>query len=65
MNLGSLKEQEYSLYIFKIYYVYSILPARMPAHQKRAPDVIIDEPPCIFLGTEQETYRTADIVLNL
>ena len=31
-----------------IYYVYNILPACMPAGQKRAPDLIIDgcEPPC-------------------
>ena len=30
-----------------IYYVYSILPACMPASQKRAPDLILDgyEPP--------------------
>jgi hypothetical protein len=34
--------------IFKNYYVYSVLPACMPAGQKRAPDVILDgyEPPC-------------------
>ena len=32
----------------KIYYVYSVLPACMPAHQKTELDLIIDgcEPPC-------------------
>jgi hypothetical protein len=31
-----------------IYHVYSILPACMPADQKRVPDLILDsyEPPC-------------------
>jgi hypothetical protein len=36
------------LFFLKIYYVNSILPACVPAGQKRAPDFIIDgcEPPC-------------------
>jgi hypothetical protein len=31
-----------------LYYVYGILPTSMPAGQKRAPDLIIDDykPPC-------------------
>ena len=50
-NLGPLQEEPVPLTIklsLKKYYIYSILPACVPAGQKRAPDLIRDgcESPC-------------------
>ena len=49
-----------------IYYVYSVLPACMPAGQKRAPDLIMDgcEPLCTLRIELKTTGRTAS-ALNL
>jgi hypothetical protein len=50
-----------------IYFAYSILPAYMPAGQKRTPDVIKDgyEPPCGCWELNSGPLEKPDSFLNL
>lgn len=54
--------------VFKVYYVYSVLPTCMSAHQKRALDLVIDgcEPPMWLLGIKLRTLEKRPVgALNL